>query len=197
MAMKLDEIFRGSKGIEYFFDQLEEISENSDCYLLDILPMTVQDPEKYAQFELVWEHIVDDKDFLKQKAFFVEEERFISFFKKLWLYNKTKVYVHEFSRPNERFLKLIDVEEEIFLWIKKNAGKTISVTSIDKLELLIRLGTRDIISNIFVYEDMEIICWSTGGLAWRIYFNKPDVIELVKDMANVEGLYLYYRQQNT
>ncbi|MBE3551034.1 MAG: hypothetical protein IMX03_07415 [Brockia lithotrophica] len=192
--MKFDDIFQYNNEIERFFDQLEEIVEKNDTYLLDILPKTADDPDKYKQFELVWEHIVRDKNFPKQNNFLVEEIKFINFFKKLWLYNKVKVYIYEFSRSKSNFLKLANTKEEFYYWAKNNAGKTIFDLSIDKLELLISMGIRDIISSIFVYEDIEIIFWSTGGLAWLVYFNRQDNIEFIKNMAIVEGLYLYFRK---
>ncbi len=38
---------------------------------------------------------------------------------------------------------------------------------------------------------VDIFLRKVERLAWPIYVNKPDVIELVKEMASVEGLYLY------
>ena len=187
--MSINELFKNGKNIEDFLEQLKVITEENGYYLVDVLPMTVQDPEKYSQFELVWEYIVEEP--AKQKVFLADEDKFVSLFKKLWLYNKTKAYVHESARPEESILKLIYIDTETLRWIKESEDKTRLITDVRELELLIRLGTRDIVDSILVFEDMEIVCWSNGGLAWPIYFNKPDVIDLVKEMANVEGLYLY------
>ncbi|NHM27114.1 hypothetical protein G7K71_08975 [Desulfofundulus sp. TPOSR] len=187
--MSINEVFGDGKNIEAFLEQLEEIIQEDRYYLIDILPMTVQDPEKYSQFELVWEYIVEEP--AKQKVFLAEEDKFVSLFKKVWLYNKTKAYVYESDRSEEALLNLIHKDAETLRWIKESEDKTRLITDVGELELLVRLGTRDIVDSILVFEDMEIVCWSGGGLAWPIYVNKPDVIELVKEMANVEGLYLY------
>lgn len=187
--MSINEVFGDGKNIEAFLEQLEEIIQEDRYYLIDVLPMTVRDPEKYSQFELVWEYIVEEPP--KQKVFLAEEDKFVRLFKKVWLYNKTKAYVYESDRSEEVLLNLIHKDAETLRWIKESEDKTRLITDVGELELLVRLGTRDIVDSILVFEDMEIVCWSGGGLAWPIYVNKPDVIELVKEMANVEGLYLY------
>lgn len=187
--MSINELFGDDKNIEVFLEQLEKIIEEDKYYLIDTLPMTVPDSEKYRQFELVWEHLVEEPE--KQNIFLAEENKFVNLFKKVWLYNKTKAYVYKCNRPKEALFNLIHKDTEIFSWVKESEGKTRFITNIGALELMVRLGTRDIIDSILVFEDMEIICWSGGGLAWPIYINKTDVIELVKEMANVEGLYLY------
>lgn len=212
--MDIDKIFQSGVDIEPYLEELEmKILENEEYYLLDILPKTVpatsantiyEAPDKYFdQFELVWGRILDNNDSLKQKAFLKEEEKFVSFFKKLWLYNNTKASISEnFIINKKSFIHHVrdlgsDLKEseEIYDWAKKNADKTMYVNDIKTLELLIRLGVRDTLSNIIIFEDMQIISWSTGSLSRVIYFNEPDEIALVKEMANVEGLYLYRKKK--
>ncbi|QSZ27679.1 hypothetical protein ACETAC_01885 [Aceticella autotrophica] len=178
--MSINDIFKSNINIENFFEQLEKIIDEDKYYLIDILPTTVLDPDKYQQFELIWDYL---DDYRKRDIFLTEENKFINIFKKMWLYNKTKAYIYECNRE-DLFIK-------IYNSIKENENKTKYITDIDELELLIQLGTREIVDSILVFEDIEIICWLGNGLNCAVYFNKQEVIKLIKEMANVEGLYLY------
>lgn len=182
--MICNDIFKSSS-LEPFLDELENLSNKSELYLIDILPKKVFDQHKFEQYEIAYDFINKCK---KQNVFFDEENKFIKVLKKIWLYNKTKAFIFECKCENlftdEQDIKTLDL-------IKKNENKTKFITDIDELELLTKLGVREKLYSILVFEDMEIICWIGNGLNCSMYFNQTSSIELIKKIATTEGLYLY------
>ncbi|WP_039652288.1 hypothetical protein [Clostridium tyrobutyricum] len=179
-----NELFK-SKNIESFLDDLESFLDNNQYYLLDIFPQTVLDNDKLSQYEMLYNFSIDDKN---QSDFIINENKFINILKKLWLYNKTKVFVFDFNFENP--FKSVK-EKKKFESIINIRDKTTFIKDINQLEILIKLGIREKASSILFFDDMEIICWLGNGLNCCLYFNNESYKKLIQKMSTTEGLYLY------
>lgn len=177
--------------IEESFEALEKIIVRGDYYLIDMLPKKVTSVKKYDQFELIF----DNKNYQKKEGlrFDYYEGKFLTFFKKLWLYNTTRAYVMTSSDKslfNER-MKPMCVES-----IAKFFNQTAEVTDLLELESLIKLGTREVDLGILVFEEIRMVCWLGNGLNFATYFYDMQSIGLLNRMTMTEGIYLYRYENN-
>ncbi|WP_368488328.1 hypothetical protein [Clostridium sp. BJN0013] len=187
--MKIERIFT-DKEIEPFLDELESLINKYEYFLIDIFPKKILDADKFSQYEIVYDSLIDDKN---QSSFLVNENKFINLLKKIWLYNKTKAFVFECNCEN-LFKNSDDIK--YFKSIKDSENETKLINNVYELELLIKLGMREKLYSILVFEDMEIICWLGNGLNCSLYSNKEGSMGLMEKMATTEGLYLYKCNNN-
>ena len=171
---------------------LEYLMQNypDNMFYIDSCPYTVSSNEKYGQFEVFYQQVLQGK--LSKKSFLELEIKYLNVIIELWLYNKINVEFNSdwlWIRNKRRIVDKKYRKQLKDLIHKVKTTNIIEVTDRLELELIVQLGIRDVVSTTFYIENYEILIdpsWS----CFIVYFKNIDLKEVVKDIVMTEGLYL-------
>lgn len=159
-------------------------------YDIDTCPFTVNSNEKYGQFEMDYQWVL--QGYLKKKSFLEVEKKYRNVITQLWLYNKTTVEFNSDWLWIRRRGRIIDKEYRKALKIlvrKLKSTNILEVADRTELELIVQLGIRGVIATAYYFEDYKVFI-IPGFSGFITYFNDLTKKDIVKDIVMTEGLYL-------
>lgn len=170
-------------------DYTEYLKNNfaNNFFFIDQCPYDVD--AKYGQVEFMFDEISNDKQ-MKQK-FFLYELKFINIISTLWLYNRVLVSsdVGQHKKRIKKNMKGISRKNLNILEQKLSTSKTTEIVELEELELLVRLGVRNLAETEFYFDNYDLLIvpsWS----CFIIYFNDLDKVHIIEKIINVHGLFL-------
>lgn len=160
--------------------------ENQEVYHLDLFPFIITDEDKYKRVEVFYQKYLDK---VISKSEFTEHERkYHDFIKMLWLYNNVYVQINtdvkqfknsSYAKRNKRKWK----KHKQFLYdIIGDFKELYFVNSLEKLEVLLFLATREISPVLFYFDKFNVILYLDGcsGLLYHDKtFSHNDLINIV------------------
>ena len=150
----------------------------SKCFYIDSLPMPISESRivKFDQLE----------ELLYKKM----QEAIFNIIIKLWLYNDVfckSDLIYE-KQTATKIKKIYPKKYHIFHHITSQSN-FIKIDDLEQLKLLLELSYKNIIDILLLFDSFQLIIvpsWS----CYFLFFNDISKIKLVKEIINVEGLYL-------
>ncbi|MHB8124956.1 MAG: hypothetical protein ACYDEJ_04810 [Desulfitobacteriaceae bacterium] len=169
---------------EYLF-----LSEPEKCFYIDRFPLLINDFKKFEQQEISYDKVVSHETPLD--IFKAEEIKYMNIIKKLWLYNQIIVET-DFLQVDDKTLKNLLENENDITSLRNTLQQTqdnIVLENSNYLDLLIRLGTKEKVYSTLVLLDFKMVV-SLYGTCFPVYFKDISKVQLIKEIACTEGLYL-------
>jgi len=169
---------------EYLF-----LSEPENCFYIDRFPLLINDFGKFEQQEISYDKVVSHETPLD--IFKAEEIKYVNIIKKLWLYNQIIVETN-FLQVDDKTLKNYLENENDIIGLRNILQQTqdnIVLENSNNLDLLVRLGTKEKVYSILVLLDFKMVV-SLHSTCFLVYLKDISKVQLIKEIACTEGLYL-------